>query len=248
MIPGSGAAFRGPGNDSPSAGLGLGRSTVGCTCRRVCERDVRGESAVEGRVIAAVAARGVGAGVSRTKSPRVDGKEDRMITPKVIWRVFRREREGIRRRGDRRETGRARPGADFGVLIGDRRGQSADSRKGEGKGGTNRRVACLLSTFWGGEDGGEGEVRGCRPKRRMGRKPRSACPAPPGRSWTGFREGGPSGRSASPESLHGVIHMRRAGFDKISGGGSRPGAMGEMTPGRQVKGQTPKARSQTSCG
>ena len=155
-ITGPGAAFRGPGNGSPGDGWGLGRGVTGRVCRRVSELDVRGMGRTEGRVIAAVAARGVGAGVSRTKSPRVDGKEDRMITPKVIWRIFRREREGTRRRGDRRETGRARPGADFGVQIGDRRGESADSRKGEGKGGTNRRVACLLSTFWGERT----EVRG----------------------------------------------------------------------------------------
>jgi len=51
-----------------------------------------------------------------------------------------------------------------------------------------------------------------------------------------------------PSPLHRVIHLRRAGFDKVSGGGSRPGAMGEVASTREVRRPKCELRRQKSNG
>ena len=136
-IPGSGAAFRGPGNDSPGAGSGVGRGVTGRVRRRVCERDVRGVSPVEGRVVAAGVARGVGSGVARTEGPRVDGREGRMVARRITRRICRRESwresEGESETDSEVASRRARPRADFRLQIDDCRWQSAE-REVRGRG------------------------------------------------------------------------------------------------------------------
>ena len=130
-IQGSGAAFRGPGNDSPGAGWGLGRSTVGRACRRVRERDIQGVSSVEGQVVAAGVAGRAGPVVSRTESPEADGRDSRMAVRKVTRRVCRRESwresEGESETDSEVASRRARPRTDFRLQIDDCRWQSAET-------------------------------------------------------------------------------------------------------------------------